>query len=120
MPPSMGLQKVITSVSMDSIGNCSSVMRRTFQEWLNIHDAFFGPDIEISASDVEAFSIVVGNQKEKFKTAYTDEAKAPMDFAIITGWQTIMKVCFLIQSMATCLNSYISLLASKLFLGLGH
>jgi len=25
---------------------------------------------------------VVGNQQEKFKTARTDEVKAPMDFAI--------------------------------------
>jgi enoyl reductase-like protein len=105
---------------MDSIGNCGTVMRRTFQERLNVHDAFFGPDIKISVSNVEAFSVVVSNQKEKFKTARTDEAKAPMDFAIVTGWQTIMKVCFPIQSMATCLNSYISPLASKSFLGLGH
>jgi len=61
---------------------------------LNVRDAFVGPDVKISASDVEAFCAVVGNQQEKFKTARTDEVKAPMDFAIVTGWQAIMKAIF--------------------------
>jgi hypothetical protein len=61
---------------------------------LNVRDAFVGPDVKISASDVEAFCAVVGNQQEKFTTARTDEVKAPMDFAIVTGWQAIMKAIF--------------------------
>jgi fatty acid synthase subunit alpha, fungi type len=61
---------------------------------LNVRDTFTGPEVTISASDVEAFCAVVGNQQEKFKTVRTDEVKAPMDFAIVTGWQAIMKAVF--------------------------
>jgi len=36
---------------------------------------------------VERFCAVVGNQDPSFKTAWNPEVKAPMDFAIVTGWQ---------------------------------
>ena len=29
----------------------------------------------------------MGNDGENFKTTRTDEVQAPMDFAIVTGWQ---------------------------------
>jgi len=61
---------------------------------LNVRDTFTGPEVTISASDVEAFCAVVGNQQEKFKAVRTDEVKTPMDFAIVTGWQAIMKAIF--------------------------
>ena len=61
---------------------------------LDVHDIFTGPEVTISANDVEAFCAVVGNQQEKFKTVRTDEVKAPMDYAIVTGWQAIMKAIF--------------------------
>jgi fatty acid synthase subunit alpha len=61
---------------------------------LNVRDTFVGPDVTISASDVEAFCAVVGNQQENFKTVRTDGVKAPMGFAIVTGWQAIMKATF--------------------------
>lgn len=61
---------------------------------LGVRDTFTGPEVTISASDVEAFCAVVGNQQEKFMTTRTDEVKAPMDFAIVTGWQAIMKAIF--------------------------
>jgi acyl dehydratase len=61
---------------------------------LDVRDTFTSPEVTISASDVEAFCAVVGNQQEKFKTVRTDEVKAPMDFAIVTGWQAIMKAIF--------------------------
>ncbi|KAF8271214.1 fatty acid synthase [Lactarius quietus] len=61
---------------------------------LGVRDTFTGPEVTIAASDVEAFCAVVGNQQEKFKTTRTDEVKAPMDFAIVTGWQAIMKAIF--------------------------
>ena len=35
---------------------------------------------------------MVGNQQERFKTV--DDVKAPMDYAIVTGWQAIMKAVF--------------------------
>jgi fatty acid synthase subunit beta len=56
---------------------------------IDIRDTFTGPDITIEAASVERFCAVVGNQDESFKTARNAEVKAPMDFAIVTGW----KVC---------------------------
>ncbi len=61
---------------------------------LDVRDTFTGPEVTISANDVEAFCAVVGNQQEKFKIVRTDEVKAPMDYAIVTGWQAIMKAIF--------------------------
>ncbi|KAH9936444.1 uncharacterized protein B0H18DRAFT_1113844 [Fomitopsis serialis] len=46
------------------------------------------------ANDVEVFCAVVGNEGEAFKTARTDRNEAPMDFAIVTGWQATMKAIF--------------------------
>ena len=54
---------------------------------LDIRETFIGPEVVISANDVETFCNVVGNQNEAFKTARTEIVKAPMDFAIVTGWQ---------------------------------
>lgn len=63
---------------------------------IDIHETFIGPEVTISAQDVEMFCGVVGNQSEAFKTARTDVVKAPMDFAIVTGWQVrvFRWVCF--------------------------
>jgi fatty acid synthase subunit alpha len=61
---------------------------------LNVCDTFTRPEVTISANDVEAFCTVVGNQQDKFKTVCTDNVKAPMDYAIVTGWQAIMKAIF--------------------------
>jgi fatty acid synthase subunit alpha len=61
---------------------------------LDVRDTFTGPEVTISAGEVEAFCAVVGNQQEEFKTVRTDEVRAPMDFAIVTGWQAIMKGIF--------------------------
>lgn len=56
---------------------------------IDIRDTFSGPEITIEAAAVERFCAVVGNQDESFQTARNSEVKAPMDFAIVTGW----KVC---------------------------
>ncbi|KAI0033531.1 fatty acid synthase [Vararia minispora EC-137] len=61
---------------------------------LGVRDRFTGPEVTISAADVENFCAVVGNQQEDFKVARADVVKAPMDFAIVTGWQAIMKSIF--------------------------
>ncbi|KAG2076495.1 hypothetical protein BDR04DRAFT_694370 [Suillus decipiens] len=61
---------------------------------IDIHETFIGPEVTISAEDVGMFCGVVGNQNEAFKTARTEIVKAPMDFAIVTGWQAIMKAIF--------------------------
>src|SRR3984957_18178288 len=54
---------------------------------LDIRDTFTGPEITIDVAAVETFCGVVGNQGESFTAVRSPEAKAPMDFAIVTGWQ---------------------------------
>ena len=54
---------------------------------INIREKFVGPEVTISADDVEQFCAVVGNQGEFFKAARNSEVQAPMDFAIVTGWR---------------------------------
>ncbi|EGN98830.1 hypothetical protein SERLA73DRAFT_168429 [Serpula lacrymans var. lacrymans S7.3] len=61
---------------------------------IDLRDTFVGPDVTIKSSDIETFCAVVGNQGEEFKTTRTSIVKAPMDFAIVTGWQAIMKSIF--------------------------
>ncbi|KAF8843701.1 hypothetical protein BDN67DRAFT_963867 [Paxillus ammoniavirescens] len=61
---------------------------------LDIRETFIGPEVVISAEDVEMFCNVVGNQNEAYKTARAEIVKAPMDFAIVTGWQAIMRTIF--------------------------
>ncbi|KAI0649410.1 fatty acid synthase [Trametes meyenii] len=61
---------------------------------INVRDTFTGPEVTIDEDDVETFCAVVGNQGEAFKSARTDTPLAPMDFAIVTGWQAIMKAIF--------------------------
>ena len=46
-----------------------------------------GPETTVETGAVEPFCAVVGNQGESFKTVRNSDAKAPMDFAIVTGWQ---------------------------------
>ena len=54
---------------------------------IGLRDTFKGPDVTIDEDDVETFCAVVGNQAEPYKTARNDTPIAPMDFAIVTGWQ---------------------------------
>ncbi|RDX57079.1 fatty acid synthase [Lentinus brumalis] len=61
---------------------------------IGLRDTFTGPEVTIDEDDVETFCAVVGNQGEAFKSARNDTPLAPMDFAIVTGWQAIMKAIF--------------------------
>ncbi|KAI0077780.1 fatty acid synthase [Panus rudis PR-1116 ss-1] len=61
---------------------------------LNVRESFTGPEVTIDEDEIEEFCAVVGNQGEEFKTTRTDTVQAPMDFAIVTGWQAIMKAVF--------------------------
>jgi len=54
---------------------------------IGVRETFHGPEISITAKDVETFCNVVGNQSEAFKTARNERVQAPMDFGIVTGWQ---------------------------------
>ena len=58
---------------------------------IHIRDKFIGPEVTIDAATVERFCSVIGNQGESFKTARTAEVEAPMDFAIVTGWQVSLQ-----------------------------
>ena len=58
---------------------------------INLRDTFTGPEVTIQASDVETFCSVVGNEGEAFKTVRNDRVQAPMDFAIVTGWQVRLR-----------------------------
>jgi len=54
---------------------------------IDVRDRFVGPEVTIKAADVEQFCTIVGNQGEAFKSTRTRAVQAPMDFAIVTGWQ---------------------------------
>ena len=57
---------------------------------INIREKFVGPEITISAEDIERFCTVVGNRDESFQIARNGRVQAPMDFAIVTGWQVCL------------------------------
>lgn len=54
---------------------------------INVRDTFTGPEVTIDEDDIESFCAVVGNQGEAFKSARNETPLAPMDFAIVAGWQ---------------------------------
>ncbi|EJU05022.1 fatty acid synthase [Dacryopinax primogenitus] len=61
---------------------------------IGLRDVLTGPDVKIQADTVERFCAVIGNQTESFKRVRNSEMQAPMDFAIVTGWQALMKAIF--------------------------
>ncbi|KAF8577776.1 fatty acid synthase [Ramaria rubella] len=61
---------------------------------IDIKGKFVGPEVVVDAQTVERFCAVVGNQSESFSTARNSTVNAPMDFAIVTGWQAIMQAIF--------------------------
>ncbi|OCF76033.1 fatty acid synthase subunit beta [Kwoniella mangroviensis CBS 8886] len=61
---------------------------------LALDTTFTGEEVTVDAQAVQRFCDVVGNQGESFKSARNDKISAPMDFAIVLGWQSIMKAIF--------------------------
>ncbi|KAG8968299.1 3-oxoacyl-[acyl-carrier-protein] synthase [Tulasnella sp. 419] len=61
---------------------------------VGLRDTYVGPEVTITKEDVEKFCAVVGNNAESFKSVRCEAVEAPMDFAIVTGWQAIMKAIF--------------------------
>nr|ODN98836.1 hypothetical protein L204_02800 [Cryptococcus depauperatus CBS 7855] len=61
---------------------------------LKLDTLFNGDDIVVDEKAIARFCDVVGNQGEAFKTTRNSSIMAPMDFAIILGWQSIMKAIF--------------------------
>ena len=54
---------------------------------LALDATFTGPETPIDAKAVQRFCDVVGNQSESFKQTRNEKIMAPMDFAIVLGWQ---------------------------------
>lgn len=54
---------------------------------LGLQETFTGPATEVKAEDIERFCSIVENHGEAFKSSKGAETQAPMDFAIVTGWQ---------------------------------
>ncbi|RXK40211.1 hypothetical protein M231_02485 [Tremella mesenterica] len=61
---------------------------------LSVNSVFSGEDIVVVPEIVQRFCDVIGNQGESFKSARNEKIMAPMDFAIVLGWQAIMKATF--------------------------
>jgi fatty acid synthase subunit alpha len=59
---------------------------------IDIRETFTGPEVTIDAGAIETFCAVVGNQEQSFKAVRNTAIKAPMDFAIVTGWQVCAAV----------------------------
>ena len=79
---------------------------------IDIKEKFTGPDVTIEASDIETFCSVVGNQGESFKTVRNSSVKAPMDFAIVTGWQVCIFCIFFTQ---TCTHGVLQAIMKSIF-----
>ncbi|WRT68297.1 uncharacterized protein IL334_005273 [Kwoniella shivajii] len=56
---------------------------------LALDTTFTGDEVVVDAQAVQRFCDVVGNQSEAFKSARNDKISAPMDFAIVLGWQLV-------------------------------
>ena len=54
---------------------------------IDVRATYTGPEVTIDAAAIESFCGIVGNQGELYKKARVEEVRAPMDFAIVTGWQ---------------------------------
>ena len=54
---------------------------------LDSKQVFEGPEVTIDATEIERFCAIVRNDGEAFKSARTENVRAPLDFAIVTGWQ---------------------------------
>lgn len=61
---------------------------------LESRQVFEGPETRVEAAEVERFCAVVRNEGEAFKTARNGTVQAPLDFAIVTGWQAIIQAIF--------------------------
>ncbi|ODO06611.1 hypothetical protein I350_03968 [Cryptococcus amylolentus CBS 6273] len=61
---------------------------------LKLDTTFTCPEVAVDATEVQKFCDVVGNQGEAFTVARNEKIQAPMDFAIVMGWQSVMKAIF--------------------------
>ncbi|KAL7423454.1 hypothetical protein Q5752_001034 [Cryptotrichosporon argae] len=59
-----------------------------------IDATFTASETTVDATTIQRFCDVVGNQGESFKSARNETVSAPMDYAIVLGWESIMKTIF--------------------------
>lgn len=64
---------------------------------LDVRETFKGPEVTITPQHVETFCSVVGNDGEAFKVSRNEIVQAPMDFAIVTGWQVGRRFPYLLR-----------------------
>jgi fatty acid synthase subunit alpha, fungi type len=79
-----------------SIGSCSTEITRELPD-IDIHETFTGPEVTINAKTIERFCTVVGSEDSSFQSARNSEVKAPMDFAIVAGWQVSGSSMFILS-----------------------
>lgn len=54
---------------------------------LGLRENFTSEEVVIDAATVERFCTVIGNSGEQFMQRRSEKVQAPMDFAIVAGWQ---------------------------------
>lgn len=60
---------------------------------LDSRQTFEGPEIRVDVEEIERFCSVVKNEGEAFKSVRNEQVQAPLDFAIVTGWQVSL-LCY--------------------------
>ncbi|WBW74907.1 fatty acid synthase beta subunit Fas1 [Schizosaccharomyces osmophilus] len=65
-----------------------------YPESASIADTFTGVETTITANMIEDFCRTVGNHNEAYTNRANCKRMAPMDFAIVVGWQAITKAIF--------------------------
>jgi fatty acid synthase subunit beta len=61
---------------------------------IDVHKPIPGDEITITGQDIAEFTHAVGNKCEDFVSRTGRKQLAPMDFAIVVGWQSIIKAIF--------------------------
>lgn len=61
---------------------------------IDVHKPIPGDEITITGKDIAEFTHAVGNKCEDFVSRSGRKQLAPMDFAIVVGWQSIIKAIF--------------------------
>nr|BAA36384.1 fatty acid synthetase [Schizosaccharomyces pombe] len=65
-----------------------------YPENASITDTFTGPEVTVTGNMIEDFCRTVGNHNEAYTKRAIRKRMAPMDFAIVVGWQAITKAIF--------------------------
>lgn len=61
---------------------------------INVEEQILGDEVTITGKDIAEFTHAIGNKCEAFVNRPGKVTLAPMDFAIVVGWQAIIKAIF--------------------------